>query len=64
MGAVVTVRTRPGTDVEGLREKIKRALEEATGQQVNVSINVVPITKTPEVPEKIEIALPQLSQNQ
>ncbi len=60
MGAVVTIRTKPGANIRGLRENIQRALQNATGEPVNVVVTVSEVMKTPEVPTKIEVALPTI----
>jgi hypothetical protein len=40
MGAIVTVKVKPGTDISGLREKIESRLRQETNENVSVIINV------------------------
>jgi hypothetical protein len=41
MGAIVNVKLPQGMNPEGVREKIKKALSEATGQSVSVVVNAI-----------------------
>ena len=40
MGAVVTIKIKPGTDITRIRDEIKTKLSQQTGEPVTVYVNV------------------------
>jgi len=54
MGAIVTIKTKPGTNLVGLREKIQKAIADATGEHVNVIISKVEAPRAVEIEDSIQ----------
>jgi len=60
MGAIVTIKVKPGTDIGALQNMLQSKLAKATGEPVQVIINKV---ETPQIDVNSSIKNPYLEPN-